>query len=113
MFYDIAIIGAGVIGSLTARKLSEYNLKIALLEKCNDVACATSKANSGIVHAGFDAKPGSLKATLNVKGAKMMPEICKLLHVPYKNNGSLVVAFSEKETATLRELYNRGIENGV
>lgn len=113
MFYDVAIIGAGVVGSLTARKLSEFDLKIALIEKCNDVACATSKANSGIVHSGFDAKPGSMKATLNVKGAKMMSEVCKDLHVPYKNTGSLVVAFCEKEMQTLNELYERGIKNGV
>ncbi|NCC86644.1 MAG: FAD/NAD(P)-binding oxidoreductase [Clostridia bacterium] len=113
MFYDVAIIGAGVIGSLTARKLSQYNLKIALLEKCNDVACATSKANSGIVHSGFDARPGTIKAKLNVDGAKMMPEVCKSLHVPYKGIGSLVVAFSEKEMNTLKELYQRGITNGL
>lgn len=113
MFYDVAIIGAGVTGSLTARKLSEYNLKVALIEKCNDVACATSKANSGIVHAGFDARVGTLKADLNVKGAEMMPETCKSLHVPYKQIGSLVVAFSEEELEVLDELYERGIENKI
>lgn len=113
MFYDVAIIGAGVTGSLTARKLSEYNLKIALIEKCNDVACATSKANSGIVHAGYDARVGTLKAELNVKGTKMMPETCKKLNVPYKNIGSLVVAFSEEELKVLDELYERGIKNNL
>ena len=79
MKYDIAVVGAGVIGSLIARELSRYNLKIALVEKCNDMAMGTSKANSAIVHAGFDAKPGSLKAKMNVEGTALMPELCKKL----------------------------------
>ena len=111
MSYDVAIIGAGVIGALTARELSKYRLNVALLEATNDVAMGASKANSGIVHAGFDAMPGTLKAELNVKGCAMMPELCKTLSVPYKNNGSLVVAFSEEEMETVKELYNRGIKN--
>ena len=74
--YDVAIIGAGVIGGMIARELSFYNLKICILEKENDVAMGATKANSAIVHAGFDAKEGTLKARLNVKGSKMMPEIC-------------------------------------
>ncbi|MCH5197867.1 MAG: NAD(P)/FAD-dependent oxidoreductase [Oscillospiraceae bacterium] len=111
--YDVAIIGAGVIGSLTARELSRFKLKTALLEAANDVAMGATKANSGIVHAGFDAVPGTLKAKFNVKGASMMADYCKQLSVPYKNNGSLVVAFSEEEKETLDELYNRGIANGV
>ena len=111
--YDIAIIGAGVTGAMTARELSKYNLKIALLEKCNDVAMGATKANSGIVHAGFDAAEGSLMAKMNVKGCALMPETCEKLHVPYKNNGSLVVAFSEEEMEHLNVLYNRGIANGV
>ncbi len=113
MSYDVAIIGAGVIGALTARELSKYNLKTVLLEASNDVAMGASKANSGIVHGGFDAKPGTLKAMLNVKGCAMMPEICEALSVPYKKNGSLVVAFSEEEMDTVKELYDRGIANGV
>ena len=113
MCYDVAIIGAGVIGALTARELSKYELKTVLLEATNDVAMGASKANSGIVHAGFDAMPGTLKAKFNVKGCAMMPEVCKTLSVPYKNNGSLVVAFSEEEMDTVNELYNRGIANGV
>lgn len=113
MIYDVAIIGAGVIGSLTARELSRYKLKTALLEAANDVAMGASKANSGIVHAGFDAVPGTLKAKFNVKGTAMMADCCKELSVPYKNNGSLVVAFSEEEKETLNELYNRGVANGV
>ena len=113
MAYDIAIIGAGVVGSLTARALSKYNLKTVLIEKTSDVAMGTSKANSGIVHAGFDAKSGSLKATLNVKGCSMMKELCETLFVPYENNGSLVIAFSDKEMETIKILYDRGIANGV
>lgn len=111
--YDIAIVGAGVTGAMTARELSKYNLRIALLEKCNDVAMGATKANSGIVHAGFDAEEGSLMAKMNVEGCALMPETCKKLHVPYKNNGSLVVAFSEEEMEHLNVLYNRGKANGV
>lgn len=113
MCYDVAIIGAGVIGALTARELSKYNLNVVLLEATNDVAMGASKANSGIVHAGFDAKPGTLKAHLNVKGCAMMPELCEELSVPYKKNGSLVVAFSEEEMETVKELYDRGVANNV
>ena len=113
MIYDVAVVGAGVIGSLIARELSRYNLKIALVEKHNDMAMATSKANSAIVHAGFDAKPGTLKAKLNVEGTALMPELCKTLSVPFKPVGSLVVAFSEEEVATLSSLLERGNNNGV
>ena len=113
MKYDVAVVGAGVIGSLIARELSRYNIKIALVEKCNDMAMGTSKANSAIVHAGFDAKPGSLKAKLNVEGTALMPELCKKLSVPFKPVGSLVVAFSDEETETLNELLERGRINGV
>ena len=111
--YDIAIVGAGVTGAMTARELSKYNLRIALLEKCNDVAMGATKANSGIVHAGFDAAEGSLMAKMNVKGCAMMPETCKKLHVPYVNNGSLVVAFSDDEMKHLEVLLERGKKNGV
>ena len=113
MNYDVAVIGAGVIGSLIARELSRYSLKIALVEKCNDMAMGTSKANSAIVHAGFDAKPGSLKAKFNVEGTALMPELCKTLSVPFKPVGSLVVAFSDEEVETLGELLERGKTNGV
>ncbi len=113
MCYDVAVIGAGVIGALTARELSKYNLKTVLIEASNDVAMGATKANSGIVHAGFDAKPGTLKAQLNVKGCAMMKGVCDDLSVPYKNNGSLVVAFSEEEMSTIKELYDRGVANGV
>ncbi len=113
MTYDVVIVGAGVVGGLIAREISRYNLKVALLEKCNDVAMGTTKANSAIVHGGFDAQNGTLKAKLNVEGTAMMPEVCEKLHVPFKKNGSLVVAFSESEMEHIQELYERGIKNGV
>ncbi len=113
MKYDVAVIGAGVVGSLITRELSKYNLKIALLERCNDCAMGSTKANSAIVHAGFDAVPGTLKAKLNVRGVELMKKFCKELNVPLKNNGALVVAFSEEEMPHLNELMERGIKNGV
>lgn len=111
--FDVAVIGGGVIGGLILRELSSYNLKICLLEKEYDVAMGQSKANSGIVHAGFDATPNSLKAKFNVLGNRMMPKITAELGVKYKNNGSLVVAFSEDDLVTLQELKSRGEKNGV
>ncbi len=113
MKYDVAVIGAGVVGSLITRELSKYNIKIALVERCNDCAMGATKANSAIVHAGFDAKPGTLKAKLNVRGVELMKKFCKELNVPLKNNGALVVAFSEEEMPHLEELLKRGEENGV
>ncbi|MBQ4245145.1 MAG: FAD-dependent oxidoreductase, partial [Clostridia bacterium] len=113
MVYDVAVIGAGVIGSMIAMELSHYNIRSVVVEKFNDVAMGTTKANSAIVHAGFDAVPGTLKAKLNVEGTALMPEYCKRLHVPFKNTGSVVVAFSDEQMNTVRKLYDRGIENGV
>ena len=113
MSYDVAIVGAGVVGALIARELSRYNIKTALLERCSDMAMGTTKANSAIVHAGFDAVPGTLKAKLNVEGTAAMPELCKTLHVPFKPIGSYVVAFSQEEVAHLEKLKARGEENGV
>lgn len=111
--YDISIIGAGVIGGMIARELSFYNLKVCLLEKENDVATGATKANSAIVHAGFDAKEGTLKAKLNVRGSKMMPQIAKDLGVKYINNGSLVVGFNDEDKKTLEGLLARGNANQV
>ena len=113
MKYDVAVIGAGVVGSLITRELSKYNIRIALLERCNDCAMGATKANSAIVHAGFDAKPGTLKAKINVRGVELMKKFCKELNVPLKNNGALVVAFSEEEIPHLEELLKRGEQNGV
>lgn len=111
--YDIIIIGAGVSGCAVARELSRYDLKICVLDKESDVCEGTSKANSGIVHAGHDAKPGTLKAKLNVQGNLMMEEMAKKLDFPFKRNGSLVVCQNEEELSKLEELKSRGAENGV
>lgn len=110
---DIIIIGGGVVGCAVARLLSRYDASIALLEGGSDVADGASKANSGIVHAGFDAKPGSLKAKLNVEGARMYPELCAEVDAPYGRPGAMVLAFSEDERPTIEKLYQQGIENGV
>ena len=111
--YDVAIIGAGVIGGMVARELTKYSLSVCLLEKENDVACGASKANSGIVHGGYDPTPGTLKAKLNVSGVEKLFYTAKELHVPIQRNGSLVCAFSEEEDKVIHALYERGIENGV
>ena len=111
--YDIAIIGAGVIGGMIARELSFYKLNVCLLEKENDVATGATKANSAIVHAGFDAKVGTLKARLNVRGSEMMERVAKDLGVKYINNGSLVVGFNDEDKETLLALLERGVQNGV
>ncbi len=111
--YDVVIIGAGVSGCAIARELSRYPLKIAVLERCSDVGEGTSKANSGIVHAGYDAKTGTLKAKLNVEGNRYMEELAKELDIPFTRNGSLVLCFSEEDRTKLVELYENGLENGV
>ena len=113
MDYDVAIIGAGVVGAMCARSLAKYNLNICILEKNNDVAMGASMANSAIVHAGFDAIEGTLKAKLNVEGSKMMPKVAEDLGVKYTNNGSMVVGFSEEDRQVINTLYDRGIKNGV
>jgi glycerol-3-phosphate dehydrogenase len=111
--FDIAIIGAGVVGGFVARELSKYELNIVLLEKMSDVALGATRANSAIVHAGFDAKEGSLKAKLNVRGSEMMEEVARELGVKYKRCGSIVVGFDEEDEKTLYSLKERGERNGV
>ena len=111
--YDVLIIGGGVTGSAIARELSRYDLKTALFEKGEDVCSGTSKANSGIAHAGFDAAPGSLKAKMNIRGSQMMVELSRKLDFPYKRNGSLVLCFDEKDRPRLEKLLQQGKENGV
>ena len=111
--YDILIIGGGVTGAAIARELSRYDLKTALFEKGEDVCSGTSKANSGIAHAGFDAAPGSLKAKMNIRGSQMMEELSRKLDFPYKRNGSLVLCFDEKDRPRLEKLLQQGKENGV
>ena len=113
MIYDVLIIGAGVVGGMAARELSRYQLSVCLLEKENDVACGASRANSGIIHGGFDPEPGTLKAKLNTLGVPLLYEAAAQLHVPCKNNGSLVCAFCEAEEPMVQELYDRGVINGI
>ena len=112
--YDVIIVGAGVVGGMLARQLSKYDLKICLLEKENDVAMGASKANSGIVHGGYDPEPGTLKAKLNAEGVEKLYAVADEIHAPYRKNGSFVCAFgTPEEEATVRELYERGLENGI
>lgn len=111
--WDVIVIGGGVIGCAIARELARYDLKICVLEKEEDVCAGTSKANSAIIHAGYDAEPGSLKAQMNVEGNSRMEELSKELDFEFKRNGSLVVCFSEAELPALWALYGRGQENGV
>ena len=111
--YDVAVIGGGVVGGMILRELSRYAGRFCLLEAQADIAMGASRANSGIAHAGFDAKEGSLKAKFNLEGSLLMEDVCRELGVKYERNGSLVVAFSEEEIGTLHELYERGVKNGV
>ena len=111
--FDVAIIGAGISGACIARELSTYNLKVALLEKENDVACGCSKANSGIVHGGYDPEPDTLMAKLNLRGAALYPQLSKDLNFDYKNIGSIVTASDEDGEKVLETLLQRGKENGV
>ena len=110
---DILIVGSGIIGSSVARELSKYQADVTVLERADDVSCGTTKANSGIVHAGFDAVPGTKKAYFNVLGAKMYPELAKDLDFPYKKNGAFVLSFSPEGHSTLEELLDRAKKNGV
>ena len=111
--YDVIIIGSGVAGAASARELSRYKVNACVLEKEDDVCCGTSKANSAIVHAGYDAANGSLMAKLNVRGNEMMEELSKELDFPFKRNGSLVLCRAEEDMPNLQALYERGIKNGV
>ena len=111
--YDIIIIGAGVTGSSVARELSRYNANICVLEKGEDVCTGTSKANSAIVHAGFDAAEGSMMAKMNVRGNEMMTQLAEDLDIPFKRNGAMVVCIHKEALDGLKTLYDRGIANGV
>ena len=111
--YDVIIVGGGVIGCAIARALSRYQLKLCLLEREEDVCTGTTKANSAIVHAGFDAEPGSQKALFNVQGSRMMEPLCRDLDIPYSRCGSLVLSFDIADRPRLEALLQRGCENGV
>ena len=111
--YDVIILGCGVVGAAAAYHLAQYPLNVAILEAQNDVANGTTKANSAIIHAGYDPEPGTLMARLNVEGNRMAGDICEKLQVPFARVGSLVLAFDEGDLHTLRTLYDRGVQNGV
>ncbi len=111
--YDAVIIGAGVVGCAIARELSRFQVNACVIEKEEDVCCGTSKANSAIVHAGFDAENGTLKAKLNVEGNKMMEVLARQLDFPFRRNGSLVICTDEDGIKGLETLKARGEKNGV
>ena len=111
--YDVCIIGAGVTGCAIARELSRYQVDVCVVEKCEDVCCGTSKANSAIIHAGYDAPEGSLMARLNVRGNEMMDGLSQELDFPFRRNGSLTVCLQEEDMPALQALYERGRNNGV
>ena len=111
--YDVIIIGAGVTGCAVARELSRYKVNVCVLDKEEDVCSGTSKANSAIIHAGFDAPAGSLMARFNVRGNEMMDDYARDLDIPFKRNGAMVVCIHESEKDGLKDLYDRGIANGV
>lgn len=110
MIYDSIIIGGGVVGTAIFNKLVRIGKKVALIDKASDVSTGASKANSGLVHAGYDPEPGTLKAKLNVRGSELFPKLTKRLHVPYKRTGALVVGDNKE---MIERLYERGKRNGV
>ena len=108
--YDVIILGAGVSGCAVARELSRCQGRFCVLEREEDVCCGTSKANSGIVHAGFDAEPGSMKAKMNLEGNRRMRELSEELDIPFQQNGSLIVCTGEEQRENLEALLERGKE---
>mgnify|MGYP000612306265 CR=1 FL=1 len=110
--YDVLIIGGGVTGSAIARELSRYDLKTALFEKGEDVCSGTSKANSGIAHAGFDAAPGSWKAKMNIRGSRMLEELSRKLDFPYKRNGSWCFVLMKRTAPIWKNFWSRGKRTG-
>lgn len=113
MQYDVVVIGAGVVGSAIARELTRYHSKVLVVERAADVCEGTSKANSAIVHAGFDAVPGTLKANMNVRGNEMMDDLSRDLDIPFQRVGAFVVCMDDDDFPKLRELLQRGRANNV
>ncbi len=111
--YDVVVVGAGIAGAAVARELARYRLRVCVIEAGNDIACGATRANSGIVHAGYDPMPGTLKARFNVEGSRMFPAWASELGFSYQRNGSMVLAFTEEEAACVRMLLQRGACNGV
>lgn len=112
MLYDVVIIGVGVIGCAVARYLSRYQAKKCVVDKEEDVCCGTSKANSAIVHAGFDTKVGSLMAKMNIQGNQMMQHLAEEIEVPFINNGSLVVCLENSLLHSIQTEKNHSSEFG-
>lgn len=110
---DVAVIGCGIIGAATAYELSKYRISVIVLEKDNDVANGATKANSAIIHAGYDPEPGTLMAKLNVEGSRLAKGIFEKLDIPYRQCGSIVAAFSSEDMDSIKRLYKRGMDNGV
>lgn len=110
---DVCIIGAGIAGCACARYLAFYDMDVVVVDEAYDVSCGTTRANSGIVHAGYDPAPGTAKARYNVEGSRMYPELADELGFEFERCGSLVVAFSDEEIPTLEGLLERGVANGV
>ena len=110
---DIILIGAGVVGCSIARELSKYNLDVLVVEKNSDVSEGVSKGNSGIVHAGYNEKIGTLKAKLNIEGNKIFDDLSRDLQFPFKRNGAFILAFSDKDMKTLESLKEKGEKLGV
>ena len=108
--YDVVIIGAGIAGAAIARELSRYQLKIAIVDKENDIANCTSMANSAIIHAGYDADANTNKGKFNAKGNYMFDKYCEELDVPFKRVGSLVIGFNDEDKETIQKLYENGIK---
>lgn len=111
--YDVMVVGSGVVGSAIARELSRYELKVGVLEKELDVVCETSGRNSGVLHAGFNNKPGTLMAKFCVQGCLGFDKVAKELNIPFKRTGKLVVGFSDEDIESLKELKAKGDKNGV
>ena len=110
---DILIIGSGITGCATARELSRYSASVTVLDRESDIAEGATKANSGLIHAGYDAEPGTRKAYYNVLGASIYPSLCDELGVPYRQNGAMVIALTESDRKTIEKLKLRGEKNGV
>jgi glycerol-3-phosphate dehydrogenase len=110
--FDVAVIGAGVVGSAIARELSKYNLRLCLIEKEEDVTAGASKANSGIVHGGYAAKHGTLKGELCIKGNQMYEQLNKELNFGFRRTGALVIGFNNEDEIKIKELYGNGLKNG-
>lgn len=111
--YDILVIGCGIVGAATAYELSRYQLKTAVVEQYNDVANGCTKANSAILHAGFDCPPGSLEARLNLEGIRLAKILCKNLDVARREVPTFVIAFNKREMDAVQMLFSRGLKNGV